>query len=537
MSAHTEMIAEATRRFRAGDYPGAEELCRAVLGENERHTASLHLLALLAARAGHDGDALGLLDLAISVDGMDPALRNSRGALLHKLGRTEEAVEELRRSIGLNDRLVDSHLNLGNALRDLDRVEEAEVSYRAALALRADHGGALVALAAALRDLGRTEEAEARSRRALEIDPTDLEARFQLAELLASVRRAEEAEIEYRRVVAGASSFVPALAGLAESLFARGRVDEATEVAERARSVSPDHPQTRRVRSRIHAESARRLLRSDDPARDEAFDLAARRRVPAGARALVLGVGDGLVALSAARAGAARVVACDPDPTRIRVLTDLARRNGLSDTVRPLPVPAMGVEADGDLGGRADVVIVDPDRLGAGLIAELAELRHALIRLARPGAAVIPARAIVGVGLVQATDPAAIPPARERLGFDVSALEVYRSSDPPTIDPARGGVEYLCDPTPVLNYDLARRTPARDEIRPEVTVNRRGTAHAIALSFEYDLGAGVVSRERNIAVFPLVAAIPVDPGMRMTLWIRHDGGRLAVGLVGVVPAA
>lgn len=536
MSAHARMIADATRRFRSGDYPGAEELCRAVLRENDRHTASLHLLALLAARAGHDDDALALLDHAIGVDGADPALRNSRGALLHKTGRIGEAVGELRRAVELGPSFVDPRVNLGNALRDLDRVEEAEASYRAALTVRADHSGALVALAAALRDMGRTEEAEARLRRAIEVDPPHIEARFQLAELLLSVRRAAEAEAEYRRVVEGAAGFVPALAGLAESLSAQGRADEAFDVAEILRSVSPDHPQTRRVRSRVHAEATRHLPRLDDPARDEVFDEAARRLVPAGGRVLVIGAGNGLPALSAGRVGAERVVVCDPDAARARLGNDLAARNGLAGVVKFLPVPVMGVEIEGDLDGRAEVVIVDPERLGAGLPGTLADLRHALARAAGPGATVIPARSVVRLALVELADPASLAPLRERLGFDITPLEAARSPDPGTIVPERDG-EIVSDEATAFEFDLSRRTPAKGEVKSTVTVTRRGTAHGVILLLAHDLGAGVTWSEREAAVFPFAAPIPVDPGMRMTVSIRHDAGRFTVGLIGAVPAS
>lgn len=537
MSAHNQMIADATRRFRAGDYPGAEELCRGVLRENDRHTPSLHLLALLATRAGHDGDALALLDHAVSIDGTDPASRNSRGALLHKMGRTDEAVEELLRAVELGPRLVDPHVNLGNALRDLDRVEEAEACYRDALALRADHPGALAALAAALRDMGRTEEAEARLRRVVEIEPANLEARFQLAELLLSVRRADEAEIEYRRVVEGASTFIPAFAGLTEALLIRGRGAEAAEIAERARAVSPDHPLTRRARARVHFETARRPPRLDDPGRDEAFDEAARRSVPAGAVVLTIGAGNGLAALSAGRAGAGRVVVCDPDAARVRVGNELAARNGLGDAVRFLPVPVMGVEVEEDLGGRADVVVVDPDRLGAGLPGTLADLRYALAHSVKPGATVIPTRSVVRLALLELSDPTAFAPVRERVGFDAAPLDVLRSPEPPTVVPERGEAEILTDIVEAFAFDLSRRTPARGEAEPVVTVERHGTAHAAALRFDHDLGAETDWIERDWAVFPFVAPIPVDPGMRMTLSIRHDGGRLIVGLVGVAAAS
>ena len=84
----------------------------------------------------------------------------------------------------------------------------------------------------------------------------------------------------------------------------------------------------------------------------------------AGTSVLDVGTGSGILAVAAARLGAARVVAIDIEPDSVPVTTANAAANGVADQVTVSTIPLAAVAE------RFDVVVAN---LSAGTIAELAE--------------------------------------------------------------------------------------------------------------------------------------------------------------------
>ncbi len=71
-----------------------------------------------------------------------------------------------------------------------------------------------------------------------------------------------------------------------------------------------------------------------DHARNAAYDAALRRAVTPTSRVLEIGTGTGLLAMMAARAGAAAVVTCEVVPAIAEKATDIVAHNGYGDRVR-----------------------------------------------------------------------------------------------------------------------------------------------------------------------------------------------------------
>jgi len=61
------------------------------------------------------------------------------GSLLALQGRTDEALDSLRRVLALAPDYVDAHYNIGTMLQRESRYAEAETAYRAALAITPDY--------------------------------------------------------------------------------------------------------------------------------------------------------------------------------------------------------------------------------------------------------------------------------------------------------------------------------------------------------------------------------------------------------------
>jgi Flp pilus assembly protein TadD len=95
----------------------------------------------------------------------------------------EEARRAYTRTLELEPRHGEAHLNLGRLLHEEGRVAEAEDHYRRAVRVMPVSSLAAFNLGVALEDRGRTEEAMASYRRALQLEAGMASAHFNLARL------------------------------------------------------------------------------------------------------------------------------------------------------------------------------------------------------------------------------------------------------------------------------------------------------------------------------------------------------------------
>lgn len=167
----------------------------------------------------------------------------------------------------------------------------------------------------------------------------------------------------------------------------------------------------------------------DDVARTHAFVSAIQAHVRPGDVVVDLGTGNGVLAMAAARAGAARVYAIEASDFA-DVAEETFARNGFAETIRVVRGWSHHVE----LPELADVLvseIIGNDPLGEGALRYMPDAAR---RFLRPGARVLPSQLSVSVQLVD------VPPARvaelrvggDRLrhwlgeyGFDFGAFEAH----------------------------------------------------------------------------------------------------------------
>lgn len=122
------------------------------------------------------------------------AEHNKKGIALHKQGKLEEAAEEYRSAIRLDDNLTSAHYNLGALLYGMGRQKEAEQQYRKVIELDPKFVAVYNSLGAVLYEQDNLDEAEHYFRKAVELDPQDGLAHNNLGQLLADTGRVKEAE-------------------------------------------------------------------------------------------------------------------------------------------------------------------------------------------------------------------------------------------------------------------------------------------------------------------------------------------------------
>jgi SAM-dependent methyltransferase len=157
-----------------------------------------------------------------------------------------------------------------------------------------------------------------------------------------------------------------------------------------------------------------------DERRNQAYDAAIRRAVRPGMRVLDIGAGTGVLAMMAARAGAAEVISCEMNETIAEAAAGIVRANGFGDRIRVIAKHSQDLDP-AEMGGPVDVLVsetISNDVVAQGWLPALDDARA---RLCKADAVVIPSRTIARVALAHDSDLN-----QERMGeidgFDLSGF-------------------------------------------------------------------------------------------------------------------
>ncbi len=268
-----QALALAEEHLAAGRLVAAEDLCRRVLAADGANAAAMHLIGIIAYRAGNLTAAIdfvrratevepgaplywcnlcelcrlgGLLEdalaagrRALAVKSDYPEALNNLGIVYFERGEYETAAAHYRRALALAPQYAEAHSNLGNVQRTQHKLEEALAAYHQALALRPSYPDAINNMATTLRDLGRVAEAESTYRQALALKPDDGMALTNLALALKDLERFDEAIAVLERALARDPASAKALTYLALVRLDQKRPAEAEAPCAQALALSP----------------------------------------------------------------------------------------------------------------------------------------------------------------------------------------------------------------------------------------------------------------------------------------------------------
>jgi predicted RNA methylase len=216
-----------------------------------------------------------------------------------------------------------------------------------------------------------------------------------------------------------------AMVQLARLMQKDGQSEEAMALCYSAMALAPDDWALRAHAKRLLTDTVPvwhfAIVR--DAVRNAAYDAALRRAVKPGSHVLEIGTGTGLLAMMAARAGAAQVVTCEMNPLIAATARKIIARNGYAGRVRVVAKHSNELDLKADLGGRADILvseIVSNDLLGEDV---LPAHERAMRELLKPDGRVIPARGHVRIALAEDIHHETSYLA-ETDGFDLSEMNV-----------------------------------------------------------------------------------------------------------------
>jgi len=431
-------------------------------------------------------------------------------------------------------------LFLGFALDAAGHRKEAIAALRAVAAGRRAGFDCLCLAADALTAWGTPEEAVAACTAALEIAPHASHAYLRRGRASAVAGDVTAAVEDLRHATLLQPSLVEAHLALARELRAAGRAEAAADSYRRALVLAPASEEAQRgldaaLCALVPPWHAAML---NDGVRAAAYDSAIRRAVRPGMHVLDIGTGTGLLAMMAARAGAARVTACESVGPLAGMAQEIIQNKGLEDKIKVVNKSCEALDAGADLGGRADLLVAEI--VDAGLLSErvLAAFADARARLLAPGAPIIPRGATVYAVPVESEALYAARRVGRVAGFDLSAFNALAPRLYLQAELRHYGWRPLAAPAPVFAFDFRNPDPEPAEAAIDITATADGTAQLVAFWFVLALddetalstGPDAPPTHWQQAVYALDAPFPVRAGDGMRIDARHDGNtiRLAV---------
>jgi SAM-dependent methyltransferase len=324
-------------------------------------------------------------------------------------------------------------------------------------------------------------------------------------------------------------------------MIADGQPDKAVKLAMKIRESAGDDPEAASLVSELLSTQVPQwhfnLVR--DVPRNDAFEAALKRAMKPGIRVLDIGTGTGLLAMMAARAGAAEVFACEMNQVVAEAAKQVIAKNGLADRIKVLPKSSNQLDAEQDLGGRVDLIvseIVSNDLLDEAV---LPTMEYATAHLLKPGGQLIPAKGGIRVALAFDANSG-----RKRMGttsgFDLAAFN-YLAEPRYHIHTTSPNLRLMSEPVDAFEFDfrLPDHVPGA---RKELSLVAQGgpincVVQWIQLQLdetgEYENKPGEPRYSTwDIYAYPLSKPIESQPGQRFTVNCSHDRFRVRIWMPG-----
>jgi SAM-dependent methyltransferase len=422
----------------------------------------------------------------------------------------------------------------------------------------------------------RFGQAEERCREMLARNPDDAEANHLLGALRFRDGHAEDALTFLARAAASPGASAEMHNHLGAALYRLGRKEAAMAAFERALAIQPGYADALNNMGVIYREEQksgeainafRQAVRLKpelldaadnlgaayrdlvpgwhfammaDAKRNAAYEAALRRAAP-GKRVLDIGAGAGLLALMAARAGAAKVTSCESVPLIAERAREIVMANGLSDRIAVIAMKSTAMSVPGVMPERAELLVTET--FASGLITEgvLPAVEHAHEYLLTPGAVVIPAAACLMGYLAGGPTLQAMLFVDEIAGFKLAAFNAFAPSMLATsLDHLQHRA--LSDDIELMRFDFRDKRFPPGGVRLALKATRHGVCAGIAqwIKLELDAQTNYDNRPSPQAeinghwthiVHRFSRLVSVAPGDIVPVLFRHDRSQISLTLL------
>jgi tetratricopeptide (TPR) repeat protein len=226
------------QRVRNGSH-SSDEMAVLWLEVLPRHSADSDILRRDFVQREQRADIAGA-ELRVRTEPGDASMHAFLATKYLRVGRVQDAIDQLGEALRLDPDDAEAHSNLGSALQMLGRTAEATDHLLDALRLKPGDARVHFNLGNAMLASGRRDEAIRQYRQAIEIDPEDADAHYNLAGVLGSQGKLDEAIGHLRRVLDINPRRADAHHNLGVALGSQGKFDEALDHVREALKTRPD---------------------------------------------------------------------------------------------------------------------------------------------------------------------------------------------------------------------------------------------------------------------------------------------------------
>lgn len=220
-------------------WAAAEDEFRFVLEREPDFPRARNNLSLVLRRKGDFDAALAEAEEAIRVEpNRGQSYRNKAWALIG-MGRMEDAVPWLQKTIDVEPGNEAGHLDMGDYYRQMRDLDRAAFHYRAATDIKPDNSQIYANLAGTLGDLGRWDEAEKVTLKSLSINPKNGIALGYIGYIALQHGNIERARKYYTDAFAADPAYFRYYIGMARIAMAEKDYRKAAELLEKARIANP----------------------------------------------------------------------------------------------------------------------------------------------------------------------------------------------------------------------------------------------------------------------------------------------------------
>ena len=382
--------------------------------------------------------------------------------------------------------------------------------------------------------------AEGYLRRAVACNPWDAEYHNNLGVVLHARSDHAGARVAFQNAIAQDADFAQAYNNLGAAVAALGEDTDAIRAYRRALEIDPGYIEARDNLDLACAgvAPAWHFPMMADAVRNDAYDQALRRAAP-GRRVLDIGSGSGLLAMMAARAGAAIVTTCEAVPAIAAAAREIIHANGFGDTIASKAKRSDELKIGSDMWARANLLVTET--FSSGLLTEkvLPTLEHAREHLLTPDAVVIPRRADARGYLVGGEAIEGQAYASHAAGFDISRFNLFASSKV-GLHLDRYPHEVLSDDFEIFSFDLTRSSFPAERRDLKVLASRSGRCVGVAQWLRLELDAETTYENRPQAnagacgwmhvVYRFPEPIELIAGQEVRLLASHTRTDMTVAL-------
>ena len=360
--------------------------------------------------------------------------------------------------------------------------------------------------------------------------------------VLNALGNSEAAIAAFKRALALQSGYADAHNNLGVIYRAQGQTGEAIDTLRRAVALNPDLAEAKTNLRSVYRDVVPgwHFAMMGDRQRNDAYEAAINRAAP-GRRVLDIGTGAGLLAMMAARAGAAQVTTCEA----VKLIAERAREiialNGLSDRITVVDRRSTELATGVGIAERADVLVTEV--FSSGLIHEgvLPTVEHAHQHLLTRSAIVIPAAASAMGYLIGGPVVESMLFVGRANGFDLSPFNDFA---PPTLAVSLDALphEVLSDDFELFRFELKSTLYPMGSRPLSITATRAGVCAGVAqwIRLELDERSRYENRPSpkgdpnghwTQILYRFPKLVPVERGDILRLVVRHDRKQMSVDLV------